>query len=232
MGRATLFVNGTILTMDPRCSTAEALAIRDGRIVAFPSGEAVRGLRAEAAEVVDLGGRTLLPGFIDPHNHFAVAALQGFWADCRTPPLGTIADIQGALRAAAATTPAGEWVRGVGYHHAHLTERRHPTRGKLDEAVPDRPAFLLHFSHHQGVANSRALALAGITRATPDPPGGELGRDRAGEPTGCSSSSWTAATTARCGSGGRAVRSRAASSFIGGRSWPRSWSRRGATAGG
>lgn len=184
MARPTLFVNGTILTMDPNRPVAEALAVKDGRIAALASGEAARQLRAEAGDIVDLAGQTLLPGFIDPHNHFAVAALQGFWADCRTPPLGTIAEIQAALRGTAATTPAGGWARGIGYHHALLAERRHPTRGELDEAVPDRPAFLLHFSHHQGVANSRALAAAGITRTTPDPPGGEIGRDRSGEPTG------------------------------------------------
>jgi predicted amidohydrolase YtcJ len=75
-------------------------------------------------------------------------------------------------------------VRGLGYHHLGLAERRHPTRQELDEAVPDRPLLLLHFTHHQGVANSPALAAAGITRATPDPPGGAIDRDRSGEPTG------------------------------------------------
>ena len=135
-------------------------------------------------ELLDLTGKTVLPGFVDAHNHFAIAALEGFWADCRTPPLRSITDIQAALRLAAEKTPPGEWVRGWGYHHANLDERRHPTRNDLDEAVPDRPAILLHFSHHQCVANSRALAAAGIVRATPDPAGGEIARDKSGEPTG------------------------------------------------
>ena len=184
VGQVTLLVNGAVLAMVPGAPAARALAIRDGRIAAVGIPEAVLALRTPEARVVDLGGAALLPGFVDPHNHFAVGALQVFWADCRTPPLGTVADIQGALAAAAAGTPAGEWVRGVGYHHARLAERRHPTRGELDEAVPERPAFLVHFSHHQGVANSAALAAAGIGRATPDPPGGEIGRDRDGEPNG------------------------------------------------
>jgi len=177
----TLFENATVLTMVPGAPVASALAVRDGRIAAVGAAETLRG---EAREVVDLAGRTVLPGFVDPHNHFAVGALETFWADCRTPPLTTIAEIQEALRVAARSTPPGLWVRGVGYHHLRLTERRHPTREELDEAVPDRPALLLHFSHHQAVASSRALAAVGIGRGTPDPPGGAIGRDRSGAPTG------------------------------------------------
>lgn len=182
MTGARLFVNGTILTMDPGAPVAEALAVGDGRITAVGATAAVLCHREAGAEVQDLGGRTVLPGFVDPHNHFAVGVFEGQWADCRS--LTSIPAIQAVLQAAAAATPAGEWVRAVGYHHTQLAERRHPTRAELDEAVPDRPTFLLHFSHHQGVANSRALAAAAIGRATPDPPGGEIGRDRDGAPNG------------------------------------------------
>jgi len=182
VGELTLLENATVRTMVPATPLAEAVAFRDGRIAAVGTADELRGLRAEAARVVDLGGRTVLPGFIDPHAHFSVAALEGAWADCRA--LGTIPAIQAALRAAARATPPGAWVRGVGYHHARLAERRHPTREELDEAVPDRPALLVHFSYHQAVANSRALAAAAITARTPDPPGGAIARGRAGEPTG------------------------------------------------
>jgi predicted amidohydrolase YtcJ len=184
MGSSTLLVNATVLTMEPGAPVARAVAIRDGRIAAVGDSETLLRRGEPRSTVVDLDGRPLLPGFVDPHNHFAIAALQGFWADCRTPPLRTIADVQAALRATAVETPPGEWVRGVGYHHQALAERRHPTRQDLDEAVPGRPALLLHFTHHQGVANSAALAAADITRATADPPGGEIVRDRSGEPTG------------------------------------------------
>jgi predicted amidohydrolase YtcJ len=195
MSGTTWFVNATIVTMDPARPRASALAVRDGRIAELadargtgaaaggPGGFAP-GAQPVSGRLVDLGGATVLPGFVDAHNHFAIGALEGFWADCRTPPRQSVSDLQAALRAAARTTPPGEWVRGYGYHHAALAERRHPTRAELDEAVPDHPAFLVHFSHHQGVANSRALRAAGIGRSTPDPPGGEIGRDRAGEPAG------------------------------------------------
>ena len=170
--------------MDPARPVAEALAVRDGRIVAVGSAQEVLRLADGEHDRVDLGGNALLPGFVDAHNHFSAAALDVFWADCSTPPLASIAEIQTALRRTAAKTPPREWVRGWGYHHGHLAERRHPTRHDLDEAVPDRPAVLMHFSHHQCVANSLALGAAGITCATPDPPGGEIARDKSGEPTG------------------------------------------------
>ena len=177
----TLFVNARVLTMDATCPVAEAFAIRGSRIVEVGTRQAVDVHRA-GATVVDLGGRAVTPGFVDPHNHFAVGALECFWADCRDTT--SIDEIQRRLATAAAKTPAGEWVRGLGYDHNLLPGRRHPTRGELDAAVPDRPVLLLHYSHHQAVANTRALGDAGITRATPDPRGGEIGRDKAGEPTG------------------------------------------------
>lgn len=121
-----------------------------------------------------------MPGFVDPHNHFSIGAYETLWGDCRAAR--TVADVQQALRAGAETTPAGEWIRVVGYDHARLG--LHPTRHDLDDAVPDRPALVMHFSHHQCVVNSRALAAAGITRGTPDPAGGEIARDKSGEPTG------------------------------------------------
>jgi predicted amidohydrolase YtcJ len=168
--------------MDDSLPVAQALAVKDGRIVEVGGTDEILWLREDDYELIDLGGRTIVPGFIDPHNHFSLAALEVFWSDCRTAD--SVEDLQRRLAGAAAETPAGEWVRGVGYDHTRLPGRRHPTRADLDAAVPDRPALLVHYSHHQVVANSRALAAAGIARATPDPPGGEIGRDRTGEPNG------------------------------------------------
>jgi predicted amidohydrolase YtcJ len=177
-----LLVNATVHTLDDSLPVAQALAVKDGRIVEVGGTDEILWLREAEHEVVDLGGRTLVPGFVDPHNHFSIGALEVFWPDCRTAD--SVEALQRRLAAAAAQTPAGAWIRGVGYDHARLPGRRHPTRHDLDAAVPDRPALLMHFSHHQAVANSAALAAAGITRATADPPGGEIARDRAGEPTG------------------------------------------------
>jgi hypothetical protein len=175
-----LLVNATVLTMDASLPVAQALAVKDGRIVEVGGTDEVLWLREDEYEVIDLQGRTVIPGFVDPHNHFSIGAFETLWADCRGAH--SVADLQRTLAAAALDTPAGAWVRGVGYDH-HLLGV-HPTRGDLDAAVPDRPALVMHFSHHQCVANSRALAEAGIARGTPDPPGGEIARDKAGEPTG------------------------------------------------
>lgn len=168
--------------MDPTLPAAQAFAVRDGRVVDVGASDEILRLREPEGEVIDLEGRAVVPGFVDPHNHFSIGALDCFWGDCRTAT--SVEAIQRVMAQTAARTPAGGWVRASGYDHAALPGRRHPTRGDLDAAVPDRAALLLHYSHHQGVANSRALAAAGITRATPDPRGGEIGRDKAGEPTG------------------------------------------------
>ena len=168
--------------MDESLPVAQALAVKDGRIVEVGGTDEILWLREDDYELIDCAGRTIVPGFVDPHNHFSLAALEVFWPDCR--PADSVEDLQRRLAAAAGETPAGEWIRGVGYDHARLPGRRHPTRADLDAAVPDRPALLVHYSHHQAVANSRALAAAGIARGTADPPGGEIGRDRSGEPTG------------------------------------------------
>ena len=177
-----LLVNATVLTMDDSLPVAQALAVKDGRIVEVGGTDEILWLREDEYEVIDLAGRTVVPGFVDPHNHFSIAALEVFWPDCRTAD--SVEELQSRLALAAGDAPAGEWIRGVGYDHTRLAGRRHPTRADLDAAVPDRPVLLVHYSHHQAVANSMALAAAGITRATPDPPGGEIARDKAGEPTG------------------------------------------------
>jgi len=175
-----LFVNATVLTMDASLPVAQALAVKDGRIVEVGGTDEVLWLREDDYEVIDLEGRTVVPGFVDPHNHFSIGAFETLWADCRGAR--SVTDLQATLASAARATPAGAWVRGVGYDHRLVGV--HPTRGDLDAAVPDRPALVMHFSHHQAVANSRALAEAGIARGTPDPIGGEIARDKAGEPTG------------------------------------------------
>jgi predicted amidohydrolase YtcJ len=175
-----LLVNAVVHTLDDTLPGAQALAVKDGRIVEVGGTDEILWLREGEYELIDLGGRTVVPGFVDPHNHFSIGAYETLWADCRRAR--TVAEVQETLREGAATTPAGEWVRVVGYDHSLLGV--HPTRHDLDEAVADRPAIVMHFSHHQCVANSRALAAAGITRGTPDPAGGEIARDTSGEPTG------------------------------------------------
>jgi predicted amidohydrolase YtcJ len=177
--------NGTIRTMDALHPTAEAVAVADGRILAVGQLESVEATAHANTRRLDLAGRTLIPGFNDAHVHlWKVGMLLTSMIDARIAATPDIPAIVAAYRARAARTPAGKWLVGRGYNNVTLPEHRHPTRHDLDQASTAHPMMLIHTSAHVAVANSRALELAGITRDTPNPPGGEIERDEHGEPTG------------------------------------------------
>jgi predicted amidohydrolase YtcJ len=188
---ATLYAGGPILTMaGPQPRYAEALVERDGRIVYVgPLAGAIRAAGA-GAQRVNLAGRTLLPGFIDAHGHLPDYVATWGRPDLSPPPVGTtrrIADIQATVRRYLAShpAPAGQLQFFMGYDDSLLDEKRHPTRADLDAVSATVPILLMHASGHLAVANSPALALASITKATPDPAGGHIQRDPAtGEPNG------------------------------------------------
>lgn len=180
-----VLVNTRVITMDRDRPSADCVAVSHGRIVHVGSG-CSEGVVARADRVIDCRGRTVAPGFIDAHMH-----LQAFAESLETVDVGprsgvrSIADLLDVLRDAAAKQPTGEWLRCGGYREFHLRERRHPTRGDLDRAVPHHPVKLAHASGHAHVLNSMALRCVGITGETGDPDGGYLDRDPAsGEPTG------------------------------------------------
>jgi predicted amidohydrolase YtcJ len=164
--------------MDHGTPRAEAVVVHDGRIVAV--GDAGVTDAWPDAVRVDLGGHTLAPGFIDAHNHLSVAALQPCWGDASAVD-GPDALVD-AVRAHAAAEPDAAWVRLHGWNeHGHGYT---PTREDIDAAGVDRPVVVTHFSLHQCVVGSAALAALGIGRSTPDPPGGEIARAVDGEPSG------------------------------------------------
>ena len=134
-----LLVNATVHTMDDSLPVAQALAVKDGRIVEVGGTDEILWLREDEYELIDLEGRTIVPGFVDPHNHFSIAALEVFWPDCRTAD--SVETLQRLLAEAATRTPAGEWIRGVGYDHGRLPGRRHPTRAPQipHRQVPKQP---------------------------------------------------------------------------------------------
>jgi predicted amidohydrolase YtcJ len=184
MPRDLLLVNGRVQTMDPATPVVSAVAIRQGRIV-FAGDDA--GAKAEAAPgspVIDLAGRTATPGLNDAHAHPMSVGFALLDLDLSPERNATIADLQALVRDAAASRPRGEWIVGRGYDDARLAEGRHPTRADLDAVAPDHPVVLIRMCHHIGAANSAALALAGVTRDTPDPDDGLFDRDVHGEPTG------------------------------------------------
>jgi predicted amidohydrolase YtcJ len=180
-----LVTNANVVTMDGRGTPASAVAIRSGRIAAVGTDRDALAFRQPGTRIIDAGGRTVLPGFIEPHNHMVGYATALMGVDARTPPNETIADIVVRLRQAATAMPRHRWILGRGYDDTGVRDMRHPTRRDLDQASTEHPIVIWHNSGHLLVANSKALALAGVTAETPDPPGGRIGRfEGTAEPDG------------------------------------------------
>ncbi|MFT2014737.1 amidohydrolase family protein [Streptomyces sp. 796.1] len=182
-----VFRNGDVRTMDPSRPSASAVAVRAGTIVYVGDDSGARSFARAGAQVVDLRGRTLLPGVNDTHLHTAVYRLNlpPYALDLGPSAVRSIADIVAAVAAETARVPAGQWVRGSGWNPGRLTDQRGPNRDDLDRVSPDHPVFLQDSGYHVSAVNSRALALAGIVDAGPnDPrtPGVEY--DANGRPTG------------------------------------------------
>lgn len=197
--RERLYVGGGMTTMAtapadriaPVDPAADAIAVRDGVIVAIGRASDVRDALSGDAEEVDLGGGHILPGINDAHAHVASwgAWLPQFSVDLGATAVGSIAEVRDRIAARAAQLPPGSWIRGHGWNAAALREcaetpGRLPTRGDLDLVSPEHPVVLDDDNLHAYWVNSAALRLAGVAAGTPEPPGGTIVRDAAGEPTG------------------------------------------------
>jgi predicted amidohydrolase YtcJ len=181
-GRADrVFVNGRIWTGDPARPLVAAVAVRGATVMELGTSEAVRKLVGKGTDIVDLRGRFACPGFVDAHLHL----LGGGWSleELRLDDAGDLAAVQARVRAWAQKNTEARWVTGSGWTYGAFPGGL-PTRAQLDAVVGDRPAFLDSYDGHTGWANSAALRLAEVTRFSTDPPGGEIVRDAAGEPTG------------------------------------------------
>lgn len=185
-----IYSGGTIITMDGETpQTVEAVVVRDGKIT-FTGMEAEAKNRAGPhAQIHDLHGATMLPGFIDAHSHFALAMQAASGLDLTDPALPLVTDIASLTKAlstyvAAHAIPAGQWVIAWQYDQDKLAEHRHITRDELDAVLPDHKVLLLHVSLHGVVANSAALKEAGIEDSTPVPAGGIMPHDARGRLTG------------------------------------------------
>ncbi len=179
-----LLTGGRIKTMDRSAPTAEAIAIRNGRVVAVGSNSEAKAAAACASQVIDLAGRTATPGLNDAHAHPMMLGLSLDDLVLSTPPVTTISEIVHMVATAAEQRAPGTWIAGRGYDQARLADQRHPTRDDLDAVSPNHPVLLFRACHHIGVANSAALTLAGIDQNTADPEGGQIDRDDHGRPTG------------------------------------------------
>lgn len=188
----SIYVNGKVVTVDAVDSIAEALAIKGDTLLAVGTTAEIKEWADSKTEVVDLAGRTVLPGVNDSHTHAAMygGSRPPLTLDVGFPSVRSIADIKKMVGARAAQLTPGEWIRGNGWDTGYLEEckadpARRMTRVDLDEVAPDHPVYLVDFTQHQLVANSLALNLAGITRDTTTEAGSEVVKDPAtGEPTG------------------------------------------------
>jgi predicted amidohydrolase YtcJ len=185
-GADLIVLHAQIVTMNPAQPAASALAVRDEHIVALGADDTVKACADAQTKTVDARGKIMLPGLIDVHAH-AMLWAEGILRDeldLGDPAMKSIADIQRAVRERVARSSPVAWIRGSGWDDAKLAEHRYITRQDLDSLSPNNPVYLEHVTGHLGVANSAALKLAGIDRDTPNPPGGVIVHDTAGELTG------------------------------------------------
>ncbi|MCC7417422.1 MAG: amidohydrolase [Acidobacteria bacterium] len=175
-------VNATVYTVDPQQPRAEAFAVKNGRFVAVGSTADVRNLATQGVEVIDAGGMTVTPGFIDAHCHPESGGSREIVAV--NLDLRSIDDLKKALRLRAEHTPPGQWVEGYKYDDTKYKDGRQVTRKDLDEAVPNNPVAVSHRGGHVAWYNSKAFQLAGVTADTADPPGGMIYKDPDGSLNG------------------------------------------------
>lgn len=184
----TLYKGGDIVTVNDAQPTAEAVATKDGKIIAVGTLADVEAKAGSQARVIDLKGKTMIPGFYDAHSHFLWTGTT-YLTQARlfSPPMGTVKDMNGIIKALSDwrdAHPDDPWIVGMGYDDGEIVEKRHPTADDLDKVSKDKPIFITHFSGHNIVANHKALELAGISKDTKDPEGGQIGRDKDGNPNG------------------------------------------------
>lgn len=176
-----ILFNGTIITVDSANTVAEAVAVKDGKIAAVGTEHDVMRWRGMGTKLTDLGGKTTLPGFVEPHSHLSLVGVKLKVANLSPPPIGSVgslADLKQALRdyRESKDLMPGDWIIGMGYDDTAIAEKRHPTRQHLDEVSSDNPVFCLHISAHLAAVNSKALEIAGVDENTPDPEGGVFQR--------------------------------------------------------
>ena len=176
--------NASVITMDANQPEAELVAISGDKILLVADNDALDSVAGAGTRIIDCRGDTVVPGFIDAHCHIFSFVRKMLSIDLGPSAVSSISDIKTAIRNRAQRTPAGSWLIGTGFNEFYLAEKRLPTRSDIDEVAPHHPVVLSHHSLHACVLNSRALSLAGITAETPEPPGGLIDRDNAGEPNG------------------------------------------------
>ncbi|MFC2002213.1 amidohydrolase [Chloroflexota bacterium] len=177
--------NANVITMNARRPTAELVAVVGDKSCLVAGNDELESVAGARTRIIDCQGKTVVPGFNDAHCHIISFIRKLLSLDLSPSSVRSVADIKVAIHRQAQETPPGKWLLGTDYNEFYLAEKRCPTRWDLDEVAPNHPVVLSHRSLHACVLNSRALSLAGITAATPEPPNGLIERDlTTGEPNG------------------------------------------------
>lgn len=177
-----VLINGKVLTLDDRSTVTEAVAVRDGKILATGTSASIKLLAGDRTRVLDVHGKTVIPGLIDTHAHFKAAGLADYVVNMSRAK--TVAEALEAIKVFAAKKKPGEWIVGGAWHPpSQLAEKRYLTRQEIDSVAPDNPVYLRTVGHFS-MANTMALQKVGIDKTTANPSGGSFERDAAGEMTG------------------------------------------------
>src|SRR5271156_1836894 len=176
----TIYYGGPIVTVNDAQPNAEAVAVKDGKILMVGTrSDLERFHKGTTTQMIDLGGKTLMPGFLDAHSHFMFSLDMPTQANVSAPPVGPVKSIPDIIVALKETQQRlniqkGEWIVGWGYDGNELAENREATRDDLDPAFPDNPVMIIHVSGHGAVLNSAAFKKFNITAKTPTPAGGVI----------------------------------------------------------
>ncbi len=184
-----IYINAEVVTVNDAQPTAEAVAVKNGRILAVGSTSDLSKYQSDTTEIIDLNGSVMVPGFIDAHGHFFQQGVSAIVADLLPPPDGQVDSIEKIVETLKTwATPENialtDWIVGNGYDDAQLEEKRHPNRHDLDKVSKDEPVLAIHSSGHLMAVNSAGLKLANITATTENPAGGVIQHDSEGEPNG------------------------------------------------
>lgn len=179
-----LFINGEIITVNSRNEIKEAVAIKGEKIIAVGTNEEILQLKNENCRVIDLEGKSLLPGFIDSHLHVTVYGTNQLSLSCKSEKINSIEDLLSELKKRVSTTEKGKWIRAWGFVEGNVRESRFPTIEELNSVSTEHPIIIIRACSHISAVNSYALKLANIDKETPNPPGGKIGRDSYGNLTG------------------------------------------------
>ncbi|MEN1967966.1 amidohydrolase [Lentibacillus sp. N15] len=184
MEKQYLFIDGEIITVNDKDEIAEAVAVKGNKITAIGSTEEILDLKDKNTEVIDLKGKTLVPGFIDSHLHISMYGTNCVSISCKDKDILSIDDLLQKIKKRANQTPKGQWIRAWGYNENSIKDKRFPTKEELNAITTEHPIIISRTCGHISVVNSHALETANIDRYTPDPDGGKIDRNTKGELTG------------------------------------------------